>query len=315
MKRPILIAVLSLGALCPAPAADKPADKEIVLLASKPSHGPGQHEHNADVLLFAKWHNGIPGIHAVTYLNGDWPETPVFERADEIFLDADGAEGHPFFQGDHTGIINRAAKRGVGLMFYHWATEPPAKSGHQEMLDWTAGYFELNYSVNPLFDASFNALPNHPITRGVKPFHIRDEWYYNNRFRDSLRGFTPILITTPPADTVKGDGPRSGNPDVRSKAGQPQFVAWAGERQDGGRSMSFCGGHYHSNLGDPNFRRIVMNGILWVAKAEVPPEGFEVTVTPEDLTANLDPKQMRGGGRGAPAGPSPAPNAAPGQRP
>src|SRR5580658_6134702 len=104
-------------ALSPARAADKPAGKQIVLLASKPSHGPGQHEHNADVLLFAKWLNRTPGIHATTYLNSDWPEAAVFENADEIFLDGDGAEGHPFFQGDHAETIGKAAKRGVGLMF------------------------------------------------------------------------------------------------------------------------------------------------------------------------------------------------------
>jgi hypothetical protein len=175
-------------------------------------------------------------------------------------------------------------------MFYHYATEPPAKIGHQEMVDWLGGFFEINYSVNPIFDASFDSLPKHPITRGVKPFHIKDEWYYNIRFRDNLQGFQAILTTTPPADSVKADGLRSGNPNVRSKIGQPQVVAWALERQTGGRSVGLTGGHYHANLGDENFRKIVLNSVLWAAKVQVPVNGVQVTVKPEELMQNLDPK-------------------------
>jgi hypothetical protein len=286
MKRALRLAA-GLAVLALAAAA---ADKQILMIAGKPSHGPGQHEHNAGVLLLAKWLNGVPGIHATTSLSGAWPESAEFEKADAIFVFADGGDGHPVFQGDRPATISKAVARGAGLMFFHYATEPPETRGHQEMLDWLGGFFEVNRSVNPVYEAAFNALPAHPITRGVKPFHIRDEWYYNIHFRENLRGFTGILITTPPADTVKADGLRSGNPDVRSKIGQPHFVAWAGERQDGGRSVGFTGGHYHANLGDENFRKIVLNALLWIAKAEVPPNGVQVAVTPAGLTENLDPK-------------------------
>ena len=46
----ILVLIVS---LCPTAllAADPPAKKSIVMIAGKPSHGPGQHEHNAGVLL------------------------------------------------------------------------------------------------------------------------------------------------------------------------------------------------------------------------------------------------------------------------
>src|SRR5260370_11341688 len=278
----IVLAVLTVSL---APAA------QILLLASKPSHPPGQHEHNAGVLLLAKWLNTVPGVHAATYLNGDWPEASALEAADEIFVFCDGGEGHLFFQGDRAATIGKAVARSVGLMFYHYATEPPAKIGHQEMLDWAGGFFDINYSVNPIFDAYFNSLPDHPITPGVKPFHIKDEWYYNIRFRDNLRGFQAILITTPPADSIKGDGLRSGNADVRSKIGQPHFVTWAVDRQNGGRSVGFTGGHYHANLGDENFRKIVLNSLLWAAKVEVPANGLQGTVKPHDLTRHPDPKE------------------------
>ena len=45
----ILFALLALA--LPAIAADK---KLVVMIAGKPSHGPGQHEHNAGVQLLKK---------------------------------------------------------------------------------------------------------------------------------------------------------------------------------------------------------------------------------------------------------------------
>jgi Trehalose utilisation len=266
------------------------ADKQILLIAGTPSHGPGQHEHNAGVLLLAKWLNTVPGIHAATSLNRAWPSGAEFDKADAIFVFSDGGDGHFAFKDDRPAMISKAAARGAGLMFYHYATEPPEKSGHQEMLDWIGGFYEVYYSVNPVYEAKFDSLPSHPITRGVKPFHIKDEWYYNIRFRPNLQGVTGILVTTPPAETVGPDGAHSGNPDARSKIGQPQIVAWAYERPNGGRSAGLTGGHYHANLGDENFRKIVLNSLLWIAKAEVPQNGVQVTVAPDDLTRNLDPK-------------------------
>ena len=46
----ILLACAALGA--PVFAAD--AKKNVLMIAGKPSHGPGEHEHNAGVQLLAK---------------------------------------------------------------------------------------------------------------------------------------------------------------------------------------------------------------------------------------------------------------------
>jgi type 1 glutamine amidotransferase len=72
--------------------------------------------------------------------------------------------------------------------------------------------------------------------------------------------------------------------------GEPQIVAWAFERPDGGRGFGFTGGHYHKNFGDGNFRKTVLNGLLWAAKMEVPANGVESAVSEDDLKANLDLK-------------------------
>jgi hypothetical protein len=147
--------------------------------------------------------------------------------------------------------------------------------------------------VNPHWDADFKTLPLHPITRGVTPFKVRDEWYFNMRFREGMKGVTPILAAVPDADTMyRADGPHEGNPGVRAAVarGEAQTVMWASERGEGGRGFGFTGGHFHRNWGDDNFRKIVLNAILWVAKVEVPTNGVQSTVTAADLEANLDSK-------------------------
>ncbi|MFM9079177.1 MAG: hypothetical protein ACKOTE_03405, partial [Opitutaceae bacterium] len=59
---------------------------------------------------------------------------------------------------------------------------------------------------------------------------------------------------------------------------------------DGGRGFGFTGAHYHANWGNEDFRRIVLNAILWLARMEVPAGGVKSTVTADDLAVNLDPK-------------------------
>ena len=270
------------------------ADRQILLIAGPPSHGPLAHEQNAAALLFKKWLNGVPGIKATTQLNG-WPQdATAIAKADAIFVFCDGAERHLIFQGDNAEAIRKAAARGAGLVFYHFGVEPPKAKGHQEFLDWIGGYFELDYSVNPTWEADITSLPKHPITRGVKPFKVLDEWYYNMRFREGMRAVTPILEAVPPAETLSRlDGVRSGNPDVRRKVGQRQALMWAVERADGGRGVGFTGGHFHLNLGNESFRKVVLNALVWAAKGKVPAAGVSVNVTPAELRENLDPKPAK----------------------
>jgi type 1 glutamine amidotransferase len=66
---------------------------------------------------------------------------------------------------------------------------------------------------------------------------------------------------------------------------------WSVERANGGRGFGFTGGHFHDNWGNDNFRKIVLNALLWAAQVEVPVNGVDSTVSPDELEANLDPKK------------------------
>jgi hypothetical protein len=195
---------------------------------------------------------------------------------------------------DHLEEMDALAKKGVGIVCLHYAVEVPKVPAGEKFLDWIGGYFEAGWSVNPHWKANFTSLPKHPITQGVQPFEIDDEWYYHMRFRDGMKGVTPILTSLPTPETLsRPDGPHSGNPAVRAAIArkEPQHVAWATERDDGGRGFGFTGAHWHWNWGDPNFRKLVLNAIAWCAKADVPAEGIvDKPKSMRDLEANQDDK-------------------------
>lgn len=267
------------------------AERNVALIGGAPSHGPLAHEHNAGVRLLARCLTTVPGIRPSVHLNG-WPaDESVLDAADAILVYSDGSARHPAFTENRAEVLSRAARRGAGMVFVHYAVEPPAERGQKELLSWIGGAFELHYSVNPTWEAEFRNLPQHPIARGVRPFRIRDEWYYHLRFAEDMRGVTPILTAVPPASALdRPDGPRSGNPHVRAAAGKPQLLAWAYERPGGGRGFGFTGGHFHLNWGNEDFRKVVLNAVVWAANSEVPPEGVSVPIHPDELNENLDPK-------------------------
>ncbi len=84
--------------------------------------------------------------------------------------------------------------------------------------------------------------------------------------------------------------PRGPYPHIIADSGRTETMMWVYERPNGGRSFGFTGGHTHTNWGDVNQRRVVLNALLWIAKADVPARGVVDSITAADLTTNLDPK-------------------------
>ncbi|HOX04375.1 MAG TPA: ThuA domain-containing protein [Candidatus Paceibacterota bacterium] len=271
------------------------ADKKIVLIGGGPSHGPGDHEHRAGCMLLQRCLNQMPGVRAEVHQV--WPDQfEAFDGAAAVFIFSDGGGGHPAIQEDRLEQLRRVMARGTGLGCMHYAVEVPKEKGGPEWLAWIGGYFETYWSVNPFWTADFKELPVHPITRGVKPFQLRDEWYYHMRFAEGMKGVTPILTAVPPESTRGKPGvnlPHGGNPHVQARKGMPEHLMWAFERPDGGRGFGCTGGHSHVEWGEENFRKVILNAILWSARIEVPEQGADCPVTPEILKENLDRKGRR----------------------
>jgi type 1 glutamine amidotransferase len=285
-----LFTVTVLGTLvASAPAADT---AKIVLVAGRPSHGPGDHEFNAGCKLLAKCLAEIPGIEPVV-VTGGWPrEEKVFEGARTLVFFMDGGGGHPIIKADHLETIQKLMDKGVGLVCMHYAVEVPKGNPGDKFLDWIGGYYETGFSTNPHWTAEIIKLPDHPVTRGVKPFAVRDEWYFNMRFRPEMKGVTPLLSAKPDDPTRQGvsASPRGPYQHIVDAKGREEVLAWAVERPDGGRGIGFTGAHAHKNWGDPNFRKFVLNAILWTAKLDIPPDGVDSRVSDDELKENLDLK-------------------------
>jgi type 1 glutamine amidotransferase len=286
MVRPIFGSLILLFAALTMTANPLIAEtKKLVIVAGKPSHPPRMHEFNAGVQLLEKCLKGTPDLDVKIVLNG-WPaDEAVFERADAVVFYMDGGPRHEVVQEAprRLKLIDAWTKRGVGIGCMHYGVEVLADQAGAEFKRWIGGHYENMFSCNPIWEPKFTQFPEHPVTRGVQPFDIKDEWYFNMRFIGDLTGnksqtiedtkFTPILVAAP---------------SERAEA-----MMWAVERADGGRGFGFTGGHFHDNWGNGQYRKVVLNALLWLAKAEVPAGGVESKVTQEDLDANLDPKPQR----------------------
>jgi hypothetical protein len=247
--------------------------KKIVFVADTAPHGGrGNHEFLAAAIYLARGINAhYPNAWAVVHTKNKWPKNLDHADAIVVLLNHGGSAVN--------AAVKAATARGAGFMAIHYGVEVNKGEQGKEYLKWLGGYFEPFWSVNPWWTPAFKDLPRHPVTRGVKPFSVNDEWYYHMRFVEGMKGVTPVLSALPPLKTIQGEGKKSsshgGNPDVYKavKAGQKQVMAWAYERPTGGRGFGFTGLHKHDNLGNDNFRTLLLNAVAWVAKLPVPEKG------------------------------------------
>jgi hypothetical protein len=296
-RREVLGLALGAGMLGAAAAAEaqaepKPRDEQtrrLLLIAGTQSHPPMQHEYNSGVLLLKQCLAGVPGLETRVALSG-WPkDASVFDGVDAIFLYMDGGTRHYALKDDHMAKLGKLMDKGVGLGCCHYAVEVPVGPDATRFQGWMGGTYETNYSCNPIWKPEFTSLPKHVITRGVQPFTLEDEWYFNIRFRDDGVPVTPIL-TAIPSDKVRNGpyvSPRGPYDHIVRASGRPETMMWITERPDGGRGFGFTGAHYHKNWISNNFRKLVLNALLWIAKKDIVRGGVDSSITEEDLKHGL----------------------------
>lgn len=289
MKLGPLVRLGMLLAWCAGAIGIARATTAILFIAGAPSHGPGEHRFPDGGALLARAMNesGLPIKAEVAH---GWPAEAAIAAANTIVLYSDGLEQH--VANGHVGELRKHTAAGKGLAVLHFALEPTAGELSDYLLETIGGRFEVDWSVNPVWKVEQPKLATHAVTRGVQPFAIDDEWYYHLRFKGPV---VPVLQAVAPENTLGQDGPRSGNPAVRKAlaAREPQTLGWVLER-DGRRAFGFTGGHYHRNWADDNFRKLVLNGIAWVAKVDVPAEGVKSTVAPMPRYPTIDEAIARG---------------------
>ncbi|MGD7652237.1 MAG: ankyrin repeat domain-containing protein [Verrucomicrobiales bacterium] len=280
MKTPAALVTAAILLATPAFAA-----KSILLIAGPASHRPGEHEHPAGCALLAD-HLQSSGLPVTVEVSHGWPADPAkVAGADSILIYGDGLQFHP--AKDHLPALEQHYQAGKGLGILHWALEPANPEMGEFFTRAIGGKFEVNHSVNPVWDMKDPVFSKHQCSNGVTPFDITEEFYYHIRLRQDV---TSVFRALPPASSLGKDGPRSGNPSVRKALAnqQPQTLAWIVENPNGSRGFGFTGGHFHANWASEPFRKIVLNAIVWTAGINVPADGVQGKVAEQPMHPSID---------------------------
>jgi type 1 glutamine amidotransferase len=266
-----------LVALATVLSAQAETPRKLVLVGQGPdgSHPPQTHEYLAGMKVLARCLRPVEGLDiSVVRADGAWLEGPeLLSKADGVVLCV--CEGARWTQQDPKRLeaLSRVAARGGGLTALHWAMgtrEAQQIEPFVKLFGACHGGPDRKYRFFKEEVVAEVADSGHPVVAGLSRFRIRDEFYYRLKSVKPAGNVRPLLRV--PID------------------GQPETVAWAWERPDGGRSFGFSGMHYHDNWRLQECRRLVAQGVLWTLKRRIPKDGLPVEVTAEDLQLTPFPK-------------------------
>ena len=261
-----------------ASSASAAEPRKILLIAGKKSPGPGEHEAVTTVKRLKVLLDRSPNLHGVrseVHFNG-WPEDPkTLDTADTIVVISDGQDHDesprvPIYTPERFPIVEKQMARGCGYVTFHFSTFISYEYADQ-VLEWNGGFYEWDEKrgrVSAIKTLDTDVKPGelgHPILNGVEPFHFKDEFYYQIRFRENDPGLR-LILQVPALSPVPRDA----------------TVAWAVERDNGGRGFGTTTGHYYANWRNDNYRKLILNAIVWTAHGEVPRHGVESTFLEDD---------------------------------
>jgi type 1 glutamine amidotransferase len=222
--------------------------KSILFIAGKPSHGAGEHEHHAGCNVLVKALDDS-GLSLKTEIHYDtWPDDAAFNGVDAVVIYADGNQEHIAL--GHEAELQALSDRGIGIVCLHYCIDGEPGLLNETLFNVIGGYYDESQSRNPEWSVKDPKLAEHPVTSGVQPFELHDEWYYNIK----LGAVVPLLQAIPPEE-----------------GGEAHVLAWT----HGTNRFGFTGGHYHKTWANPDVRKLVLNAIVWAAGMEVPVEGVE----------------------------------------
>ena len=259
--------------------------KKIVFVAGPKDHGPvgnGRHEYEKDLTVLKHCLDHSENVFGITtkMYTGKVPDIAELRDAAVIVLESSGdrtpTESHVLFpQNASTDQktydaktmaylieFDKLMKKRVGLVAFHYTTWVENETGRKLWADWLGGYFLPKVSKTMQSTWSM-ALTNekHPILRGIQPWTYDEEIFGYERLIENPRP-TPLIIGTP-------------------KKGESSIASWALERKGGGRGFVMTGVDWHKNLALDNYRRLLLNGIVWAARMKVPAGGVQCSASEE----------------------------------
>ena len=297
MGKIMWVFLLGLGALSGIilEGAETPAKKKIVLMTGRKGHGKsgnGIHDiyWSSKLLKVMLDNSNIKDqVEVVLYLNR-WPKDQTeIEDAATILTQSEVKQSKkrparvPFLMSEERiAFTEKLMKRGCGFMIMHYTTFTHPDNA-ANVLKWGGGYYaydvpkgQKNSRMSTLQGEVKLGSSPHPVTRGVSPFEMKEEFYFRLRFPENTKGWAPIWIV--PA--LPGSSKALFNPK--------KVVAWAYERETGGRGFGTSAGHFYANWKHENFRKTILNALAWTAGVEVPKEGVVAKFySHEEITAAL----------------------------
>lgn len=262
---------------------DRREPVKIVLVSGtvKTPDKVGHHDYLAGCTLAAFLLEQTVGVSVTTVRDG-WPEDDaVFDAARSLVFYTGGVDKHAFLESARRiERLQRLIDQGVGIVMIHQAVRyPPAFA--RQATTWIGGVHVPGKSGRGHWQTHHREFPAHPVTRGVRPWKIRDGWLNEVQFVDGMHGITPLVWS---GRKYCGS----------SEGGAADVVAWTYDRPGGGRSFCFTGLDAHSAWSVPGVRQLVVNGILWSAGLSVPAEGAPCAAAETLVKGYLTPRGSRG---------------------
>ncbi len=210
----------------------------IVLVAGKKDHGPGEHDYPAWQI---QWSQLLAAAENASVSSAwDFPSDEQMATSDILIFFQKGA-----WNDDRAKKLDAFLARGGGAVYIHWAVNGDDRvADFSKRIGLASKGGSIRYRHGPLTLDMHNT--DHPIMRNIYQLKLYDESYWK------LTGEVGNVILF---GTSTEDGEAT-----------PQL--WAYEKGPG-RVFVSIPGHYSWTFDDPIFRVLLLRGILWTAKEPV----------------------------------------------
>jgi mannose-6-phosphate isomerase-like protein (cupin superfamily)/type 1 glutamine amidotransferase len=222
----------------------------------------------------------------------EWPSDEAFAGAATIVFYFSGTSKHPMLDPTKRKLISRLMDNGVGLVAYHQSFTLPEDDTSVPMKDWLGAvrYGKYDRTTAPvLLEVAFST---NPVLNGLEDFVMQDEYYPTLEFNTERGQISPVWKAEMPVHTLKGQRTASIKP-------REYVVAWAYERENGGRSFAFSGAHFLENWDREQMRTAFLNAVLWTAGKAVPADGAVTNVAGDAARLLEDPGRDLPAAKGA----------------
>jgi len=178
---------------------------------------------------------------------------------------------------DYLSQLDALHKAGMGIMILHWgidANNEQNPTARDYYLKWFGETAMEGYTQNPLgfwIVTPIKAAQKHPILNGVHRWIYKDEIFSRLVVNPGDPFRTDLLI---------GESPETNQSEAGSPKGVigPRGIASAYEKS-GARGILWGGQDFHSALLNDDYRRFLLNAIVWTAGIQVPAGGVKTKAT------------------------------------